>query len=96
MELAATQGLVKIDWTGFPLVLMRRESLCKLDNPFAPILNPHNPYGFDSEDIAFSKRCREAGLKLACDPRVKVPHLKLRDADQISAPAGELTSKEKQ
>lgn len=96
VELAATQGLVKIDWTGFPLVLMRRESLAKLENPFAPILNPHNPYGFDSEDIAFSKRCREAGLKLACDPRVKVPHLKLRDADQISAPAGELTSKEKQ
>jgi SAM-dependent methyltransferase len=94
VELAATQGLVKIDWTGFPLVLMRRSSLAKLDNPFAPILNPHNPYGFDSEDIAFSKRAREAGLKLACDPRVKVPHLKLRDADQISAPAGEFTSKE--
>jgi hypothetical protein len=96
-ELEAETLLVKIDWTGFPLVLMRGSVLKALVDPFNPIINPHNPYGFDSEDIAFSKRCRDAGLKLACDPRVKVPHLKLRDADLLTpAPAGQLTTKEKQ
>jgi SAM-dependent methyltransferase len=94
-ELEATEGLVKIDWTGFPVVLMRGSVLRTLVDPFNPILNPKHPYGFESEDIAFSKRCKEAGIKLACDPRVKVPHLKLRDANlYIPAPAGELQSKE--
>jgi hypothetical protein len=94
-DIETAQGPVKIDATGFPVVLMRGDVLRKLVDPFMPIINPNNPYGFDSEDISFSKRCREAGLKLACDPRVKVPHLKLRDADLfIPAPAGELQSKE--
>ena len=96
-DLLAAQGLVKIDWTGFPIVVMRRETLAKLlPEAFQPLINPFNPYGFDSEDIAFSKRARAAGMKLACDSRVKVPHLKLRDADQVPAPAGDFTSKEKQ
>jgi SAM-dependent methyltransferase len=96
-EIEAADGLVKIEATGFPVVLMRGDVLRNLPDPFMPVINPNNPYGFDSEDISFSKRCRAAGLKLACDPRVKVPHLKLRDADLlIPAPAGQLTTKEKE
>ncbi len=87
-DLADAKGLVKIDWTGFPLVLMRQSALRQLDTPFAPMPNPDSFYGFDSEDISFSRRFKAAGLNMAVDPRVKVPHLKLRDADTTPAVAG--------
>lgn len=85
------QELIRIDWTGFPIVLMRREALAKVDKPFAPLMNDKSFYGFDSEDIAFCKRAKAIGLNIAVDPRVKVPHLKLRDADSTPAKSGILT-----
>lgn len=87
-QLTGATVLIKIDWTGFPIVLMRQSALRKLDKPFVPLLNPDNFYGFDSEDISFSRRLKEAGLNMAVDPRVKVPHLKLRDADTTPAMTG--------
>lgn len=82
--------LRRVQWTGFPVVLMRREALAKLDKPFAPLLNPESPYGFDSEDIAFCKRANELDLGIYVDTRMKVPHLKLRDANVSPATAGNL------
>jgi hypothetical protein len=88
LEVLAEQNvLMKIDWTGFPLVLMRRSALADIEQPFVPILNPANPYGFESEDIAFSRRTKDAGKTMVVDPRVKVPHLKLRDANINAVPA---------
>lgn len=87
-DLRAATALVKIDWTGFPVVLMRQSALRQLATPFSPMPNPDNFYGFDSEDISFSRRLKAAGLNMAVDPRVKVPHLKLRDADTTPAVAG--------
>ena len=85
------KALMKVDWTGFPIVLMRQSVLKAIKQPFRPMPNERSAYGFDSEDLSFSRRLKEAGFNLAVDPRVKVPHLKLRDSnrDELTpAPAG--------
>lgn len=89
-QVEQSSGLLTIDWTGLPLVLMRRAVLDKFEKPFAPMPNERSAYGFDSEDLSFSRRLKEAGMNLAVDPRVKVPHLKLRDVNISPATAGSL------
>ena len=65
-------------WSGFPVVLMRRETLQKLGpSAFLPMVRSDVKYGFTSEDTTFFYRAHQAGLKFAVDMRVKVPHLKL-------------------
>jgi hypothetical protein len=79
----------EIDFSGFPTVLMRGEMLEKLGPfAFAPILDPKADYGFHSEDVSFCMHARQAGCRIFVDRRVRLPHLKLRDA-QPKNPAGE-------
>jgi hypothetical protein len=84
-DLQEANGLVDIDWSGFPAVLMRVDVLTALGkNAFTPIVRERNAdkdadsmlYG---EDVSFCIRAKQAGFKLAADPRVCVPHMKLRN-----------------
>ena len=73
----------RIDWTGFPFLLMRGGTLEKAGgrNAFLPILDESLPHGMSGEDIGWCKRAGAAGLILAADPRVRVDHLKLVSAE---------------
>jgi hypothetical protein len=78
--LGGVEDLKEVDYTGFPVVLMRRSLLEELGAAaFAPLLNTHHRYGFHSEDVSFCSRARDEGHRLFVDRRVAVPHLKLRD-----------------
>jgi hypothetical protein len=76
----AEDRLLGVDWTGFPVVLMRASCIKKAgENPFHPILDPNVGPGFIGEDIAFCHRAvRLGGARIAVDPRVQVAHLKTR------------------
>ena len=74
-------------WSGFPVVLMRREVLEVLGpQAFLPMVRPDVKFGFTSEDASFFYRAHKAGLNSAVDMRVKVPHLKLRAIEQQFLP----------
>jgi hypothetical protein len=81
--LAAPSDLIEVEYTGFPVVLMRYETLVKAGNkPFAPIVGDEYEYGLSGEDTAFCIHARErGGCRIFIDRRVKVPHLKLRSVD---------------
>jgi hypothetical protein len=85
-ELMAGMGpLAEIGFSGFPVVLMRRSILSKLDeNAFAPLFGPQFNHGFAGEDISFCHRAWQAGVKIVVDRRVKVPHLKLRSIEPLA------------
>ena len=69
-------GLIEVQATGFPVVLMRYRMLEQLGaRAFVPMVGEFL-YGFCSEDAAFWARAMEAGCKLMCDTRVRVPHMK--------------------
>ena len=90
--MAGPDDVREIGFSGFPTVLMRGEMLEKAGpNPFAPILDPKADYGFHSEDVSFCMHARERGCRMFVDRRVRLPHLKLRDA-QPKNPAGEPAS----
>lgn len=73
------EHLKAIEWTGFPVVLMRAELLEKAGQfPFAPFVSDVYRYGLSGEDSAFCKRILDAGAKLVVDRRVRVEHLKLQ------------------
>jgi hypothetical protein len=75
---AKAGNLMTIGYSGFPAVLMRFELLEKIGAfPFAPILGQEHRNGRTGEDFAFCRRAIAAGFKLAVDPQVKIPHLKL-------------------
>lgn len=81
---AMGSDLIPISYSGFPAVLMRGSVLDRISpRSFLPIHDEEQypPYGMSGEDVAFCVHAREAGLKLAVDRRVKVPHLKLRCAE---------------
>jgi hypothetical protein len=83
-ELVKADGLVGIEWSGFPAVLMRGSLLQKLGHEGFRYINDYinaPEHGFYGEDVSFCKRMIEGGYAAACDTRVKVPHLKLRDAN---------------
>jgi O-methyltransferase len=80
--------LYEVEWTGFPAVAMRRETLVKAGvHPFRPMesKDPELGYGFYGEDIAFSLRLRQNGGRIFIDPTVYVPHLKLREAVPVQS-----------
>jgi hypothetical protein len=71
----------EVDYSGFPAVLMRGEMLEKAGvNAFAPIVDSKYEYGYAGEDLSFCIHAREKGCRIFVDRRVRVPHLKLRDA----------------
>ena len=85
-ELTKANGLVAIEWTGFPAVLMRGSLLASLGAQAFRFIHdeinaPEN--GFFGEDVSFCKRMNVATSRprMVVDTRVKVPHLKLRDAN---------------
>ncbi len=66
--------LKEIDYSGFPVVLMRGEMLEKVgSNPFVPILDPEADYGFHSEDVRFCIRARENGCRMVVDRQGACP-----------------------
>jgi hypothetical protein len=70
-----------VDWTGFPCVLMTRETLEKAgSNPFRAELGEQFEYGMSGEDTAFCRRVVAAGGKILIDRHVRVEHLKLGEA----------------
>lgn len=68
----------RVDWTGFPCVIVKTEVFMKVQNPFGMMECNIWP-GFYGEDMAFSRRATAAGFMIAVDRRVRVPHLKLGD-----------------
>jgi hypothetical protein len=88
-ELVSGDPLKEIDFTGFPIVLMRGSVITTLakDTPFAPAFSPHFSYGFAGEDTSFCIAAKSKGIRILVDRRVKVPHLKLRSAEPNQPPA---------
>ena len=71
----------EVDYSGFPSVLMRGEMLEKAGvDAFRAIIDPKYKYGMAGEDLSFSVHAREKGCRIFVDRRIRVPHLKLRDA----------------
>jgi hypothetical protein len=67
----------KVDWTGFPALLMRIGVLEKLGwKAFLPILDERLEWGMSGEDTAFCRRALDLGIPIYIDPQVKIPHLK--------------------
>lgn len=72
--------IFQVDWTGFPVVLMRASIFEKAgERPFTPQMYPNHPLGFGGEDTSFCKALKERrpDALIVLDRRVKVPHLKL-------------------
>ena len=89
-ELQARTDVSEIGFTGFPIVLMRRNILDKLGkDAFAPRFGPLYDRGYAGEDVSFCIRAREAGVRILVDRRIKVPHLKLRSAEPKDLPVVE-------
>ena len=68
-----------VEWTGFPLVLMRYSLLDEMgEEGFLPIIDKRLMFGVAGEDASFCKRAIAAGHTIIADPRVKVQHVKPR------------------
>jgi len=75
---AGFHDLFKVDWTGFPAVLMRGSLLVEAGpKAFIPIPNDIHPWYRYGEDISFCLNVKDKLLVI--DRRVRVPHLKLGD-----------------
>lgn len=76
---APENPLIRVGYTGFPVVLMRFDCLKAAveKGGFKPILNDIFPWGLSGEDLAFCVRAAEAGKRIYVDRRVRVAHLKL-------------------
>jgi hypothetical protein len=73
-------------WSGFPCVLLRRETLERMGpSAFAPMSLPVN-YGFTGEDTSFFINAHRMGVKFAVDIRIKVPHVKWRAIEPVFVP----------
>lgn len=77
---ALTGEIVDADWTGFPVVLMRREVLERAGKwAFRPISDDRCETGMMGEDISFCRNASErGGVKIHVHTGVRVPHLKMR------------------
>ena len=81
--------IVPVEWGGFGSFLIRWNAMESVgEKSFSPIIIPESRDGFSGDDISFFIRARNLAalkqikpLKFAVDKRVKVPHLKLRNAD---------------
>jgi Glycosyl transferase family 2 len=76
---AKAREIRRVDWTGFPCVLMRYSFLAQMGaKAFLPILDDVLEFGIGGEDASFCKRAIDAGHEIIADPRVKVQHVKPR------------------
>lgn len=79
-ELQAAPGdLVPIQFSGFPVVLLRARVMQLAGPlPFTPIIVPNVSWGMTGEDVSFFYNAMTRGsARFAVDRRVQVPHLKL-------------------
>ena len=77
--LADREGLVKVDYSGFGFVLVRRGVFERLTYPwFRPVYfeAPGGASDFTSEDVGFCLQARKAGIDVFIDPKVVVGHEK--------------------
>jgi len=82
--MAAPSDLINIQYSGFPVALIRMGSYEKLDTfPFRAVLDDRYTFGMAGEDLSFFIRAKQAGLNFAVDRTVRVPHYKLRDATPL-------------
>jgi hypothetical protein len=78
--MAGPHDLFRVEWTGFPAVLMRGSLLVDAgEKAFIPIPNNIKPWFCYGEDISFCLNVE--GHLMVIDRRVRVPHLKLADND---------------
>jgi hypothetical protein len=78
--------LKPVEFTGFPCLLMRGETLKKIGlRPFVPIVDSKAPWGFWPEDLSFSIRAQAANLKMFVDRRVAVVHQKIQPLEEAVA-----------
>jgi hypothetical protein len=78
-------GLIEVEWTGFPAVLMRYSALEKAGPQcFAPIPAPRSRWGWTGEDISFCVNLKARGGSIFVDSRCFVPHLKLRAIQPVA------------
>ena len=80
-----TKDLTKVDWTGFPAVLMKYEALVRAGGhqAFQPVPVGGHPFGFYGEDTSFCWNAKKHGVRMYVDRRVKIPHLKLQGVEPI-------------
>ena len=86
-------AIIPVDYTGFPAVLFKFEPLRLLSvlKPFSPYPAEYLELGFMGEDTGFWFRAKHAGIRLAVDRRVFVPHYKLRAAEPVSISAANVS-----
>jgi hypothetical protein len=79
-EVMKAEGVFEVEWTGFPAVLMRASLLRDAGPlPFAPILAPRSQWGYTGEDVSFCVNAKaRCGARVFIDPKVFVPHLKVK------------------
>jgi len=70
--------LIEVEWTGFPVVLMKHDALVSAgDKPFAGIPAPNSRWGMTGEDTAFCTNLKaRSSCRIFVDPVAFVPHLK--------------------
>jgi len=80
--------LFRVEWTGFPAVLMRGSLLVEAgDKAFVKIPNNIAPWFCYGEDISFCLNVKHRLMVI--DRRVRVPHLKLADNEPAGTPEKE-------
>jgi hypothetical protein len=77
-------GLVPIDYTGFPAVLLRGSMLRRVgESPFCPVLGKQHKWGFAGEDSSFFLRAKASGCRVVVAADAHIVHLKLRPAGPV-------------
>lgn len=77
-QITSETKLIEVEWHGFPVVLMRYETLLAAgDKPFAGIPAPNSRWGMTGEDTAFCTNLKaRSKCRIFVDPLAFVPHLK--------------------
>lgn len=77
-QINSETNLIEVEWHGFPVVLMKYETLLAAgDKPFAGIPAPNSRWGITGEDVAFCTNLKaRSSCRLFVDPLAFVPHLK--------------------
>jgi len=86
-ELEDSNKLIEIDYTGFPVVLMRPMALVTAgESPFMPRVGPqYGRWRKTGEDVSFCLNLKENGGRIMVDPRVRVDHLKFGPVEYVRA-----------
>lgn len=87
-EMVEAAGVLKVEWSGFPVVLMRFSALERaaanaeqrngVANPFCPLIAPNSKWGHSGEDVSFCQNLTDAGGSIYVDTGAFVQHVKLR------------------